>query len=370
MTIKKLVHTPDGVRDIYGTEMQRKLTLENKLKETIYSYGFSDIETPTFEYFDVFSREIGTTSSKELYKFFDNYGDTLCLRPDFTPSVARSVAKYFTDEIRPIKLTYMGNTFVNYSELQGKLKEVTQIGVELMNDASFTADAEIINLCIDSLKSIGLKNFQVSLGHMDYFKGLCESAGIDEEKEYELRELIQKKNSFSAEALLDTLHVNEKCKDLLLKTGDTTGDISVILNLKESVVNEKSKAALERLISVYETLKLYGNEEDVSFDVGMLSKYNYYTGIIFKAFTYGVGDAVVKGGRYDSLLSHFGTSKPAIGFVMVVDDLLMALRGQDISVSVKDDPEVFYFTDDNLEEKIKEAVTLRKSGKRVSLERK
>ena len=86
---QKLLHTPEGVRDIYGKEYAGKLHVERQLRECIRLYGYEDIQTPTFEFFDVFSREIGTTPSKELYKFFDKEGNTLVLRPDFTPSIAR-----------------------------------------------------------------------------------------------------------------------------------------------------------------------------------------------------------------------------------------------------------------------------------------
>lgn len=364
--IKELVHTPDGVRDIYGEEEQRKLYLEKNIKDVIYSYGYEDIQTPTFEYFDVFSKEIGTTPSKELYKFFDKEGDTLCLRPDFTPSVARCVAKYFSDVTAPIKLTYLGNTFVNNSSLQGKLKETTEIGVELMNDDSAMADAETINLVIESLKSTGLKDFQIVIGHMEYFKGLCESAGIGEDNELLLREYISSKNYIMAEELIDSLISDTKQKDLLMMTSEYIGDVSVLKNTKSKVNNVRSKNALLRLEKVYEILSLFGNEKYVSFDLGMLSKYNYYTGVIFKAYTYGLGDVLVKGGRYDHLVEAFGNPKPAVGFVIVIDDLMLALRSQKIGVPLKEKPLIVTYNEKNMDSKIAEVNKLRKEGKAVS----
>ena len=112
---KELIHTPEGVRDIYGTEYAEKLAILRKIQDTVYLNGYESIQTPTFEYFDVFSKEIGTTQSRDLYKFFDRTGDTLVLRPDFTPGVARCVAKYFDNADKPVKLTYSGNVFVNNS---------------------------------------------------------------------------------------------------------------------------------------------------------------------------------------------------------------------------------------------------------------
>ena len=130
--MQKILHTPEGVRDIYSKECEQKLVLQEKLHAMIRSYGYQDIETPTFEYFDVFSKEIGTTPSRELYKFFDRDGNTLVLRPDFTPSIARAASKYFRNSPAAVRLAYLGNTYINSSSYQGRLKETTQIGGELI----------------------------------------------------------------------------------------------------------------------------------------------------------------------------------------------------------------------------------------------
>ena len=115
-------YTPGRGTDIYNGECRRKQFIQDQLHQVLLSYGYEDIQTPTFEFFDVFSREIGTVPSRELYKFFDREGNTLVLRPDVTPSIARAVAKYFTEEDMPVRLCYMANTFINSSELQGRLK--------------------------------------------------------------------------------------------------------------------------------------------------------------------------------------------------------------------------------------------------------
>lgn len=331
---KKLLHTPEGVRDIYGQEYEKKLWVESRLHKVIENYGYEDIQTPTFEFFDVFSKEVGTTPSKELYKFFDKEGNTLVLRPDFTPSIARCAAKYFMEEQVPIRFSYLGNTFTNTSNLQGKLKEVTQMGAELINDTSVEADAEVISLVIEALKNTGLKRFQVSIGEVEYFKGICEEAGLDEETELDLRDCISGKNYFAAQELLNERNVEEPYRSILLQVADMFGNMSSLADAKALVKNQRSLGAIERLEKLYEVLKLYEVEEYVSFDLGMLSKYNYYTGVIFKAYTYGVGDAIVKGGRYDNLLKQFGKEAPAIGFVMVIDDIMEALSRQKVSMDL------------------------------------
>nr|WP_318685133.1 ATP phosphoribosyltransferase regulatory subunit [uncultured Acetatifactor sp.] len=364
---KQLLHTPEGVRDIYGEEYARKLSVETVMKNKINSYGYEDIQTPTFEFFDVFSREVGTTPSRELYKFFDKEGNTLVLRPDFTPSIARCAAKYFMEEQIPMRFSYMGNTFTNTSNLQGKLKEVTQMGAELINDASVEADAEMISLVIEALKCTGLENFRISIGEMEYFKGLCEEAGLDAETELALRECISGKNYFATQEILSARSVAEPYCSVLLKIADLFGDMRSLSEARKMAGNPRSKAAVDRLEKLHEVLKLYGVEKYVSFDLGMLSKYNYYTGVIFKAYTYGIGDAVVKGGRYDDLLSHFGKAAPAIGFVVVIDDLMEALYGQRVKIPLSPSKTVITYTSCDFAEKLTEARQLRGQGKAVEL---
>lgn len=364
---KSLLHTPEGVRDIYGEEYARKLLIEQKLHDTIRLYGYQDIQTPTFEFFDVYSREIGTTPSSQLYKFFDKEGNTLSLRPDFTPSCARCAAKYFMDETKPIRLTYSGNTFTNTSSLQGKLKEVTQMGAELMMDASVEADAEMISMVIDALKNCGLTDFQITIGEVEYFKGICSQAGLSEEVELSLRDYISAKNFFGAQELLKEQKVRSDYAQVLLRLADTVLGANDLAEAKQLVNNERSLLAIERLESLYEVLKKYGAEKYVAFDLGLLSKYNYYTGVIFKGYTYGVGDAVVTGGRYDRLLSCFGKDAPAIGFMIVVDDLMEALTRQNLKPQITADGVLLFYEKDAFDAALKKAMELRQKQIRVEL---
>ncbi len=366
---KQLLHTPEGVRDIYGKEYTRKLEVESRLRENIRLYGYEEIQTPTFEYFDVFSKEIGTTPSRELYKFFDKEGNTLVLRPDFTPSIARCAAKYFGEESVPLRFSYMGNTFTNTSNLQGKLKESTQMGAELIGDDSVEADGEMISLVIKSLLHAGLRRFQITIGQVEYFKGLCEEAGLDEETELDLRACISGKNYFAAQELLQERKVAEPYHSRLLKVADMFGDMCSLSEAGEMVNNPRSLRAIERLEALYEVLKAYGVSEYISFDLGMLSKYKYYTGVIFKAYTYGVGDAVVKGGRYDGLLHQFGKDAPAVGFCMVIDSILEALSRQRVELPEPKPVQAVYYTPDNFHEKLGEVQKLRAEGYAAVLRR-
>lgn len=364
---QSLLHTPEGVRDIYGIEYARKLLIEQRLHEAIRLYGYQDIQTPSFEFFDVYSREIGTTPSSQLYKFFDKEGNTLTLRPDFTPSCARCAAKYFMDETKPIRLTYSGSAFTNASSLQGKLKEVTQMGVELIMEPSVEADAEMISLVVEALLRCGLTSFQIAVGEVEYFRGICSQAGLKEETEQKLRDAINAKNYFAAKELLESRKVRRDYAQVLLRLADTVLGASDLAEARQMVDNERSLQAIERLEQLYRVLEKYGVEKYVSFDLGLLGKYNYYTGVIFKGYTYGVGDAVVTGGRYDHLLSHFGKNAPAIGFVIVVDDLMEALARQDLKPLVEPEGALIFYEKGGFGQALSRARQLRAEGTRAEL---
>ena len=324
-----ILHTPEGVRDIYGSEFVQKFELQQLLYRVLAERGYRGIETPTFEFFDVFSREVGTVPSRELYKFFDKEGNTLALRPDMTPSIARAVSKYFHDET-PIRLCYMGNTFINYDKYQGRLKETTQLGAELMGEESVSADVELLSVLVEALKAAGLEEFQVSVGQVEFFKALLKEAGIGSEAEESLRRLISDKNRFAAEELLADYELSPKLRETFLEMATLSGSAEALEKARALTDNPEALKALGRLEDIYRGLKEKGFEKYISFDLSMLSKYNYYTGIVFRAYSYGYGEPVAKGGRYDTLLSHFGRELPAVGFAIVVDQLQRALNSSEI----------------------------------------
>lgn len=367
--MQRIFHTPEGVRDIYNGECSQKHHLQTEIRKVFDSYGYEEIETPSFEYFEVFSREVGTIPSKDLYKFFDREGNTLVLRPDFTPSVSRACATYFNPEHQVITLSYTGNTFINNSSYQGRLKETTQMGVERIGDDSAEADAELLAMTVECLLKAGLKEFQVSVGQVDYFKSLLQDANLDIEEEENLRSLISQKNYFGVEDLVRSQNIPESLKKAFLELPHLFGSSEILQKARSLTDNICAIKAVERLEEIYEILKIYGYEKYVSFDFGMLSKFQYYTGIIFQAYTYGTGEPVVKGGRYNNLLKHFGKPAASIGFGITVDNLLMALSRQKISLPEKKAPVILTYTEANRREAILEAQKLRSEGTAVALRR-
>lgn len=358
---ERRIHTPEGVRDIYNGECTRKNLMAERMKNVLKSYGYRDIQTPTFEFFDIFNQDKGSLPSNQMYKFFDREGNTLVLRPDITPSIARAVSKYFNEEEFSMRFSYTGNIFINNSSLQGRMKESTQMGAELIGDDSIDADAEMIALAVHLLLAAGLTEFQIDVGHVGFFKGLIEEAGMDEEKTQDLRELIENKNYFGVEAMTDN--------QALVRLPKLFGSQEILKEAKRLTSNMKALTAITRLERLYEIIGEYGLQKYVTFDLGMLSQYDYYTGVIFRGYTYGTGDAVVKGGRYDTLLQKFGKDAASVGLAVAVDELLTALGRQKIGIDEGEPVTMLLYSASVLSEALKKAEELRAGGACVQMNR-
>ena len=362
--MNRLQHTPEGFRDIYRDECLKRNHVLTKLIGIIQSYGYDQIETPTVEFFDIFGTDIGTTPSKELYKFFDRDGNTVVLRPDFTPSVARAASTYFTDVKKPLRLYYQGKTFVNNQSLRGRLRESTQLGGELIGDSSMDADAEVISLVCNIFRSVGINEFKISLTHSDFFKSLINESNLTEEDEIRLRDLISNRNYFGLEEYLEERNLEEDLKNLFLLMGpdylrkDSTEDAIQLASKYPSI--QRDLLYLKELI---ERLDYYGVSQYVALDLGTISSFRYYTGIIFSGFTFGSGEPLVKGGRYDSLLSNFGKQTPAIGFGFDIDELIQALTRQDIDLMPHRERTVIVYDDKSRIKAISRALGIREGGR-------
>lgn len=361
------LHTPDGVRDIYSAEYRKKNELENKLQKVFALYGYHNVQTPMFEYFDVFGKEVGTIPSKELYKFFDREGNTLVLRPDITPSIARMATTLYDTEKLPIRLCYKGNTFINHSSYRGRLHETTQAGAELIGLDSVEADAEMVAMAVESLKEVGLGDFQIHIGNVEFFESFIAETGLDKEEELKLREFISNRNYFGVEELLQNANTKETTKAAFQILPELIGGVEILREAKKYALNFRTIEALKRLEALYDLLTAYGVEKYVTFDLSMSGTYGYYTGIIFRGYTYGTGDAIVKGGRYDHLLEKFGKASPSIGFVIVVDELLNAFARQKLSIPYKNKNTFILYDANRQAEAIKLAKEFRANGKPTEL---
>ena len=246
------------------------------------------------------------------------------------------------------------------------MKENTQLGAELIGLDSIEADAEMIAMVVDGLKRTGLKEFQVNIGHVDFIQGLLNAADLQEDESREIRTLITNRNFFGVEELLDSRNVKESVKEAFHILPELTGGPEVLEEAVKTAPDLNARLGVTRLQQIYRLLKLYGAEDHVTFDLSMSGSYGYYTGVIFRAYTYGTGDAVVRGGRYDHLLEKFGKNTPSIGFAIILDELMSALNRQKIAVETVHQNLIIY-TEQTEKRAVSFACSFRAKGRNIEL---
>lgn len=322
------IYTPEGMQDILFERCHVKRNLESQLRQLFLNSGYREIETPSVEFYDVFSGDQSLIPQEGMFKFTDQQGRLLVLKPDMTIPIARIAATKLKENLWPVKCCYIGNTF-SYNELGGgKQKEYTQAGVEILGIKSPEADAELIAMAVKALQLAGIEEFQIDIGQVDFFRGLMEQSGLTPMEAEEIRELIDRKDFVGVEQLVNRHAIPQELKELILNLPRYFGSRELIDDLQKKKVSGKALQALEYLKKVLEILGDWGLDQYVSLDLGMVQSMNYYTGIVFRGFTYGVGFPVLSGGRYDNLLQRFGKDCPATGFSLGVNMILMALERQ------------------------------------------
>ena len=321
-------HTPDGVTDLLPDECAAKRRLEQQLRQLFSRRGYREVETPGIEFYDVFAAGDGFAAQEGLFKFFDQQGRILCLRYDGTIPVARLAATVCRDAEPPLRFSYLGNMY-RYNEYGGgRQREFAQAGVELLGSRTPEADAEVIATAIAAALACGIQDLQVSLGQVDFFRGVLAEWDITGEEAAILPRLIDSKETLALEEMAERLHLPAPARKVLLKMASSSGNADLPEELAALVKHPVACAALQNLREVLAILDDYNCSQYVSVDLGMLQSLNYYTGIIFKGFTYGIGFPLFSGGRYDQVVRSFGRDLSATGFSIGLNFVLTALRRQ------------------------------------------
>jgi len=324
------LHTPVGVRDLLFAETAIKTKMIDEIRGVFRKYCFQEVESPTFEYIEVFSDEkLGSTKSEQMFKFVDRDGSTMALRSDMTPPIARIAATSFGAEELPFRFSYVGNVFRYNENYQGKLREFSQAGVELLGVNSVEADAEVLSVAVNALLAIGTTDFQITIGDVGFFKGILEETGLDEAICQKIQGCIANRDFVSVEEIVTKNEMPENVCQLFIELPKLVGTLEVLAYAKRMTKNRMAKRALSRLQDLYQILKGYHIEDYIAFDLGMVGQLNYYTGIIFRGYTYGSGFTIVDGGRYDNLLEQYGMPTPAVGFGLKLSEMVTAKRKEE-----------------------------------------
>lgn len=355
---------PEGTRDIILDECILKRKLEKELDNLFDKWGYKEVITPTVEYYETFNQDFATLNEEDMYKFFDNKGRILVLRPDMTIPIARIVETKLKDSKFPIQLRYNSNIFRVHKSLGGKRNEYTDVGVELIGLEDTKSDLEMLVLALESMKKLGFKDFNLEIGNSDFINGAFENGDFDDECREKIANYIDEKNLKSLEVYLDSLDIDEGYKEFFNKLPWLFGEKDVLDKAKKLAFNDVLKNKLNYLEKLYAELESLGYGKNITFDLGMIPRLNYYTGIIFKGYCQGVGTTVLRGGRYDNLIKPNSKNIPAIGFSIDVNSVIYNI---DIKKQCKDNEYTMFYDKDSKLEAIKQSQELRNEGKIVQL---
>jgi len=347
---------PEKVQDILPNECYVLRESEQTLRELFVSFGFSEVKTPTYEYYDVCT--LGLGASGELIKFIDKQGDVLALKPDFTIPIARMYAANLSGIQR---LFYIGSAY-NAKPAGKGLCEYTQAGVELIGQSGIASDVQTIVLAINSLTALGINDIKIDIGQVSFFKEIITPLNLNPETTEKIRRCIDNKNVSELENVLSDIQVDGKIKDILKQLIYLFGGMEIFESAEKLSPNGKCLAQINYLKELGNLLISLGYGEYISFDFGILHNYNYYTGIVFKGFSSKLGNSLLSGGRYDNLLNSFGRDAKAVGFAIDLQKVMLLKSPKNI------EPDYYILADtDSCKQAFEKQRELISTGLRVAL---
>jgi ATP phosphoribosyltransferase regulatory subunit len=317
-----LSQIPNGLRYYCGQEARLRRRIEETAMSVFDGWSYEEVITPTLDYYSLFERGMGPLEAHHAFRFTDTDGRLLALRPDVTSGIARVTATLLANRPRPLRLCYAAPVFrqQGQSTIEWR-RELTQIGCELVGQNSNASDIEVLAIAGEVLQRLQLdREYVITLNDVEVFNGVAEALGLDGNARDQLRQLVDGRNVADLESFLISYASNEECRAFsqLIRL---SGRLETLDKARRVITNARSRAALDRLESLWRIIQSLGISDHFEIDLGDVSRLDYYTGITFKIYIDGAGARVGSGGRYDNLTANFGKSEPAVGFVLDLDAL-------------------------------------------------
>lgn len=355
----ELLETPYGTRDFLPEEAATKRIIEQKILKLFASFGYEEVVTPTMEYLETLTTSSGRAIESHLFKMFDRNNRTLALRHEMTTPIARLAVSRLKDAPLPLKLSYNANVFRFRTNQPGRQCEFYQAGVELLGVSNAFADAEVIALAAQALKVSGLEDFKICLGQVEFASGLMEQNNLSPELQSEIKSAIERHDIVA----LENLPVDESLKII----PKLQGGREILTTAQSLAQNSRSRRALDNLTEIYRLLEIYDVADKITFDLGLIRDFEYYTGMVFEAYAPGVGYSLAGGGRYDNMLRDFGAACPATGFALGIERILSARKNQGVGENFRAKDFYLGYAPGREDLAIKKAAELRAAGKVVEV---
>ncbi|MDR3074739.1 MAG: histidine--tRNA ligase [Candidatus Methanoplasma sp.] len=323
-----MIQSPRGTRDFLPDDMERRRFYESILRQTAQRSGFREIQTPIFEEAELFILRSGPNILNELYAFKDKGDRDLALRPEMTAPAIRAFVNGMSNDPKPIKIFYFGQCFRYERPQSGRYREFFQFGAEIIGAATPETDAEVIATAVGMIRSLGLKEYKVRIGHIGVLRRKLAEVGITAEDMPPILQKLDKKLYDEAWPLMEDAGVGREDAEKVFDIAGTVGGIEVL----DKVEGEET-AYLARVLSYLSVMGI--TEPEI--DLGVVRGLDYYTGMVFEAEApvLGAEKQICGGGSY-TLSELFGGEKVfTTGFAIGFDRVLLALEKEGAVSPVK-----------------------------------
>ena len=311
------------MRYYIGVEARLRRAIEDTAMSMFAEWSYEEVITPSVDYYDLFEQGMGQAEAQRGFRFTDNDGRLLALRPDVTSSVARMAATLLSERPRPLRFCYAAPVFRQQPQSHAEWRrENTQLGCELIGVGGHAADLEVLRLATEILARLDL-DYCVTINNVEIFNGVAASLELAAPEREELRRLIDSRESAEIRRFLQN-HANDEGQAFAQPT-QLTGKKDVLRAARAAITNSRSVEALDSLDQLWTAIESLGLADRFEIDLSDVSSLDYYTGLSLKVFVHGAGTSVGRGGRYDGLTGNFGRAEPAVGFVLNLDALTEVL---------------------------------------------
>ncbi len=330
--------TPKGFRDVLPEEAAERERIVARMQGVFAQRGYLPVETPLFESHELFRR--GAHLEETPFQLFDQSGQQLVLRPDLTMSVARMVATRFRREDAPFRLRYTAPV-VRDQVHTGDARQFTQLGIELIGDASATADAELVTVLAGMLDELGISPWRIVCGDVRILQTLLDACAPDEAFKAAVRQLINDSDLVGLDDYVSAARAEGRIPEAFaaaistlprtfggLDALDAVDDLMISVGLPCDVTAP--------LRTLYAAARKAGFDGHLVCDLSIMTAFDYYTGIVFKAYGADMTDSLAAGGRYDAIFERLGFDPfPAAGLAFSLERLERALSVVDFGVGAK-----------------------------------
>uniref|UniRef100_E6Q2G2 ATP phosphoribosyltransferase regulatory subunit n=1 Tax=mine drainage metagenome TaxID=410659 RepID=E6Q2G2_9ZZZZ len=353
---------PPGVRDWLPQEFAFKQSVEDRIAIVFDRWSYARILTPTFESYESLERGLGEKLMRQTFRFSDPLGEELALRTEMTTPIARVVSTRLRNASLPIRLSYIAPAY-RYEEPQlGRMREFTQAGAELIGAPGADADAEALFMAIETLDAVGLSDAHFDINDSAIVDGALATLGLPTAAARSWKEAIAARNLVDLDCFASRDGVRPERYALLRRLVVTRGTDEVLAMARELATNPEAQAAIYRLERILARGAGLGFEARITIDPALLRDLEYYTGFVFEGFLGDLGFSLCGGGRYDALLPRFGYDVPAVGWMVGVERILLALERRRIGERRSREVDVFVVGSDRA------AMAERANGRRVRVD--